>query len=74
VRLARAHDPSERLRAQAANDALVFGTVALATFGSGVLQSAAGWQVVNLAIVPPVRLGLVLVLARRIERSRPAIA
>ena len=34
--LAEAHSPAERVRAQTANDFIVFGTVACTAFGSGL--------------------------------------
>jgi MFS family permease len=72
--LARAHGPDERMRAQAANDFLVFGAVACASLGSGVLQGTAGWLAVNMAVVPPILLGLGLVLWHRPDRARPTAA
>jgi len=46
------HAPEERAKVQAANDMIVFGTAALASFGSGALMNLVGWQAVNLAIAP----------------------
>jgi hypothetical protein len=43
----------------------MFGGVAFATFGSGVLESAFGWGAVNMAFVPMMVLGLGLVLWHR---------
>ena len=45
--LASAHNPAERLRAQAANDSVVFGMMACASLGSGILHSTAGWLALN---------------------------
>ncbi len=57
--LASAHTPEERGRIQGINDAVVFGGVFLASLSSGGLMNcsgasnaAAGWQAVNLAMVP----------------------
>ncbi|MCX7931429.1 MAG: MFS transporter [Rhodovarius sp.] len=50
--LATAHAPEERIKAQTANDVIVFGTVACTAFLSGYLHAAFGWQVLNLAILP----------------------
>jgi hypothetical protein len=72
--LAGAHGAAERVRAQAANDVLVSGTVACTAFGSGVLQSSAGWLVLNLAVVPLVLAGLCGASWRRVGRARPAMA
>ena len=42
----------EKSRAQGMNDFLVFGTVAAFSFTAGYLQSAFGWSMVNLAVIP----------------------
>ena len=52
--------PAERAKVQALNDFLVFGTVALASFGAGSLLSSAGWLRINVVMLP--LLGLTLVL------------
>ena len=73
--LSTAHDASERVRAQVANDFIVFGTVAITAFTSGALHRDAGWIAVNAAVVPPVLLALALVLWHRIsQRNRQALA
>jgi MFS family permease len=72
--LARAHNSAERLRAQAANDCLVFGSVACAALGSGALHSLAGWQALNFAVVPLILLGLAPVLGRRMSNAPFAAA
>ena len=72
--LARAHGPDERMRAQAANDFLVFGAVACASLGSGLLQGTAGWRAVDVAAVPVVAIGLAAVLRHRAAPGRPAPA
>ncbi len=72
--LATAHDAVERVRAQAANDFLVFGTVAITSFSSGALHSHAGWVAVNFAIVPPVVIALALVLWHRASQARRSAA
>jgi MFS family permease len=56
--LATAHRPEERVRAQAANDVLVFGTVACTAFASGAVHAQAGWEVLNLAVLPALALAL----------------
>ncbi len=50
--------PEERAKVQAANDFLVFGTVAVASFLSGALLSTGGWQVVNWLVFPFVAIAL----------------
>jgi len=70
--LATAHDALERVRAQAANDFIVFGTVAVTSFSSGALHAASGWTAINLTVVPPVLVALALALWHRSRRARPA--
>lgn len=57
--------PEERARVQAANDFMVFGTVALASFSSGGLLALGGWQVVNWLVFPFVALALLLLAFAR---------
>lgn len=56
--LAEAHSPAERVRAQTANDFIVFGTVACTAFGSGLLHAASGWNLLNLLVLPALLLAL----------------
>lgn len=56
--LAEAHSPAERVRAQTANDFIVFGTVACTAFGSGLLHAAGGWFVLNLIVLPALAFAL----------------
>ena len=51
--LATAHDPHERVRVQATNDFIVFGTVACTAFASGAIEATGGWAALNLMVVPP---------------------
>jgi len=44
--------PAERNKVQAANDLMVFATVAVASFSSGGLLNGFGWQAVNIALFP----------------------
>jgi MFS family permease len=71
--LARAHNTAERLQAQAANDLLLFGSVACAALGSGALHNAAGWVALNLAIVPLVLLGIGPVSWQRAGRTQGVV-
>jgi hypothetical protein len=56
--LTSAHAPHERGRVQGMNDAIVFGSVTLASLASGGLMNCsganakAGWSAVNIAMVP----------------------
>lgn len=65
--------PEERAKVQGANDFLIFGSVAVASFSSGRLLSAGGWEVVNWLVFPPVALALILV-AWQTLRWRPVAA
>jgi MFS family permease len=64
--------PEERAKVQAANDFLVFGSVAVASFSSGKLLTLGGWDTLNWLVFPPVALALAL-LAWQAAR-RPAVA
>ncbi|KPQ10944.1 MAG: Arabinose efflux permease [Saliniramus fredricksonii] len=65
--------PEERTKAQAANDFIVFGSVAVASFSSGQLLDAGGWEIVNWLSFPPLAVALVLVVAQaRMRRHAPA--
>ena len=63
--------PEERAKVQAANDFLVFGSVALASFSSGRLLNAGGWEIVNWLVFPPIMAALLL-LAWQARRGAPA--
>jgi MFS family permease len=52
--------PEERAKVQAANDFLIFGSVAVASFSSGKLLNAGGWETVNWLVFPPVVVALIL--------------
>jgi len=67
------HTPEERGKAQGANDFLVFGTVAAASFFSGRLLHASGWETINWLIFPAVALILVPLVWKAARRA-PAIA
>ncbi|PZU92371.1 MAG: MFS transporter [Chelatococcus sp.] len=65
--------PEERVKVQAANDFLVFGSVAVASFSSGGLLHAGGWGSVNWVVFPPVLLALALVFWQsRLRSLQPA--
>lgn len=50
--LAAAHGRAEQAKVQGLNDFLVFGLVALASLGSGVLLDYDGWRAVQFAMMP----------------------
>jgi MFS family permease len=54
--LTETYQPSERNKAQAVNDFVVFSTVSLGSLSSGALQSAYGWQAVNQGVIVPLLL------------------
>lgn len=58
--LTECYRPSERAKVQALNDFMVFGTVAVASFGSGQLLHSAGWNGINIGMLPLVAVVLVL--------------
>ena len=74
--LSAAHDPAERVRAQAANDLIVFGTVACTAFLSGFVHAGGGWAALNLSILPPLAVAVALLAWQRWRgrRTDPAVA
>jgi len=65
--------PAEKGKAQGANDFILFGTVAFASFMSGQMLNAWGWDAVNWTIFPVVVLSLLaLGWLIRLERARPS--
>ena len=67
--LATTYQPKERAKIQGFNDFLVFGTVAGASFSSGALHHALGWQVINLGIIVPVAVAASAALWLLVQRS-----
>jgi cyanate permease len=66
------HRPEERTRVQSFNDFLIFGSMALSSFSSGVLLAVFGWEAVNEVIFPVVFVAgalLVWFAARRREAA-----
>lgn len=66
------HTPAERAKVQGANDFLVFGSVALASFSSGTLLNVAGWSLLNQLVFPAVAIVLVPLLL--VIHRKPAAA
>jgi MFS family permease len=71
--LAQCHTPAERAKVQGFNDFMVFGTVALATFISGVAHHLWGWDAVVLLLLPMIALlGLAVAMLRLAPVAVPA--
>jgi MFS family permease len=67
--------PEERATAQGLNDVLVFSAVAVASLLAGVVEHAAGWRVLNLAVLPLLGLaGLAIALRMPTGPARAATA
>ena len=50
--LSESYGPLEAARVQGMNEQLVFGTMAVASIGSGTLLQMIGWQAVNVLVIP----------------------
>jgi MFS family permease len=70
--LTEAYTPAEKARAQGANDFVVFSTMAMSSFSSGALVSAAGWEIMNWGAVP--FLALIAAVVLRYSRVRARVA
>jgi MFS family permease len=60
--LTDSYRPSEKAKAQATNDFVVFSTVASASLFAGYLQHHFGWEMVNMGVLPAITFMLVAVL------------
>jgi len=65
--------PEERTKVQALNDFLVFGSVAIASFSSGRLLNASGWETINWLLYPAVAIVLIPLLWQA-GRTRRVVA
>lgn len=72
--LASAHTPAEQAKVQGLNDFLVFGLVAVASFGSGVLLSHDGWRAVQLAMMPALAVSAAALVWLSLHERRAAPA
>jgi len=59
--LTTAYDPTERVRVQGLHDFIVFASVACTAVSSGAIHMKAGWEVLNLTLVPPVLISLLVI-------------
>lgn len=64
------YTPAERATVQALNDFLVFGTVAVASFGSGRLLNTSGWETINTLMLPLIAVVLVMLGWLTLHRRR----
>jgi MFS family permease len=67
------HDPHERNKVQAFNDFLIFGSMAIGSFSSGVLLSSFGWTGLNEVVFPAILVAAVLLTWSSFVR-RPSTA
>jgi MFS family permease len=67
------HKPQERNKVQAFNDFLVFGAMAVSSFGSGQLLSKLGWAAVNEMIFPVIAAAGALLLWQRLKQPVSAM-
>ena len=75
--LTETYRPSEKAKAQGANEITVFGVQALSSFSAGVLVNSAGWTIVNVVALPMIALagvaaGWLLLMRRRIPAAPSA--
>jgi MFS family permease len=70
--LTEAYSPGEKSRTQGANDAIVFTTMGVSSFASGVLVSAAGWEAMNAGAVPLLTIVAATVLWHAWQRRLPS--
>jgi MFS family permease len=67
------YSPNEKAKAQALNDFIVFGTVAITSFSSGAVHHALGWQTINMAVIPFLILVTVANLWLRIKTYKKGV-
>lgn len=72
--LTQAYVPAERVRVQATHDFIVFGGVAMTALTSGAVEAMAGWDALNLTVVPPVMIAFAVVGWHWLARSRMVVA
>jgi MFS family permease len=75
--LTECHTPAERAKTQAANDFMVFMTMAVSSASSGLLLNKSGWHAVNYGSIPFLALAtaatLWLIWRRRVEKRRAEV-
>ncbi|MEM8550847.1 MAG: MFS transporter [Pseudomonadota bacterium] len=70
--LTNAQRPEERARVQAANEFIVFGSVAVASLSSGILFTTVGWTSINIAVLPLIAFPLALVVLSAMRKRGEA--
>lgn len=70
VMLTTAYRPEECAKVQALNEQLVFGTMALASIGAGILLNTFGWEAINMMVMPVVAAALLLLAWADMRRRR----
>jgi MFS family permease len=68
--LTEAYRPSEKAKAQGANESTVFAVQAISAFSSGVLVNAQGWETLNYVALPLVCAAGAAVMWLRVRRQR----
>ena len=69
--VASTYRPSEQGKTLSLHDSILFGTVALASFMSGVVLDNWGWEVVNWLIFPVMAICLIALFALRLAARQP---
>lgn len=72
--LTQTYHPAEKAKVQAANDFLVFGSVALGALSSGALHERFGWDTLNLVLMPFIAVTIAAILWLEMRRRGPAAA
>lgn len=72
--LTESYRPAERAKVQAVNDFVMFGAVALASFGSGHLLHTAGWNAINAGMLPLIAAVLLLMAWHHRRQRNPLSA
>jgi len=70
--LTETYEPAERAKVQAANDFLVFGSVALASASSGAVLHLLGWDSVQMTAVPFVVTAVIALVWLKVRRAARA--
>ena len=69
------YNPSEKNKAQGANDFILFSIVALASLSSGIVLNSYGWATLNYSLFPVVLISILALLGLRyLERTKSSIS